>query len=51
MAGQEPVDSEEVNGLVSTDSKLMVRALLDKQDVLKDILDKLNDIKEELQGD
>lgn len=51
MAGQEPVNGEEVNGLVSSDNRLIVRALSDNYDVLKDIVDKLNDIKELLQGD
>ncbi len=44
-----PIGDEELNGLASMDTKLIVRALLDNRDILKDILDKLKDIKEVLQ--
>lgn len=50
MAGQEPVNGEEINSLISEDNKMIVRALLDILDVMRDVLDKLNDIKEVLKS-
>lgn len=57
MAETEPINGEEIDSLVSTDSKLIVRALKvnterlgDVVDKLGDVIDKLNDIKEVLRG-
>lgn len=57
MEKTEPVNGEEIDGLISSDNKLIVRALKvnterldDVIDKLGDVINKLEDVKEALQG-